>query len=116
MRIMRLDIRASGASVKSLAKKLPSQLVIALIAIFEFSKGPMQVNISLWIVGASICTHSADKRCLRRKSPGGLGGSDGAQALIVLSTVPKGLAPAVSRAVATAVRTAASPLADHRAR
>lgn len=29
------------------AKKLPSQLVIALIAIFEFSKGPMQVNISL---------------------------------------------------------------------
>src|SRR3954466_3345701 len=48
--------------------------------------------------------------------PGGLEGSDGAQALIVLSTVPKGLAPAVSRAVATAVRTAASPLADHRAR
>jgi hypothetical protein len=51
-----------------------------------------------------------------RNYPGGLEGSDGAQALIVLSTVPKGLAPAVSRAVATAVRTAASPLADHRAR
>src|SRR3954451_8572337 len=52
----------------------------------------------------------------KRNYPGGLEGSDGAQALIVLSTVPKGLAPAVSRAVATAVRTAASPLADHRAR
>ena len=38
------------------------------------------------------------------------------QAVIVLSTVPKVLGPALRRAVATTVRTAASPWADHMAR
>jgi hypothetical protein len=48
--------------------------------------------------------------------PGGGSASAGAQALIVLSTVPKLLAPVSRRAVATTVRTAASPFADHIAR
>src|SRR3954454_6605672 len=48
--------------------------------------------------------------------PGSVKASDGGRALIVLSTVSKGLAPVLRRTVATTVRTAASPLADHRAR
>ena len=42
--------------------------------------------------------------------------ADGCQALMVARTVPKVPASAVRRAVATTVRTAASPLADHMAR
>src|SRR3954468_18742043 len=52
----------------------------------------------------------------RRNYPGSVKASDGGRALIVLSTVSKGLAPVLRRTVATTVRTAASPLADHMAR